>query len=162
ERVRSNRVILIMDVCHAGATVPPAKGVSVADLFGDDDSSRRDVDDSKAFGASGEKGLSRDEAFDASNLALGSGQTVLCSSLADQVSWESGRYQNSVFTRHLIDALESNGESTTLTQAYKTLRDEVESEVPHAHGELQTPVLSTNQWTGGDPIIAAPPQKPKT
>ncbi len=158
ERVQSDRVILIMDVCHAGATVPPEKGVTAAEIFGDDN---RDAGAGKAVAAPGEKGLSRVAGFDASDLALGSGQTVLCSSLADQVSWESAEYQNSVFTRQLMDALESNGENTTLTQAYKSLRDEVESEVLRDHGELQTPVLSTKQWAGGDPIIAVPPQKPR-
>ena len=92
---------------------------------------------------------------------LGNGQAVLCSSLADQVSWESKTYQNSVFTRRLIEGLESKGNKTNLADAYDYLKDAVESEVLRDRGELQTPVLNTKLWLGSGAILAVKPAKPR-
>jgi tetratricopeptide (TPR) repeat protein len=131
EQVHSDRVVLIMDVCHGGAAAP------------------------------GEKGLTRTAGLDLDQLNIGNGQAILCSSLADQVSWESKNYQNSVFTRRLLEALESNGDKTTLTEAYLSLRDAVESEVLRDRGELQTPVLNKKQWQGGDAVISVQPTRPR-
>src|SRR5262249_53838879 len=67
--VHCDRVVLVLDVCHGGAV------------------------------AAGTKGLFRSSAFDSDALAAGTGQVVLVSSETDQISWESKKYPNGVFTR---------------------------------------------------------------
>ncbi|MBZ0187941.1 MAG: tetratricopeptide repeat protein, partial [Candidatus Obscuribacterales bacterium] len=124
DQVNSDRVILILDVCHSGAA------------------------------ASGGKALSRIMAMTPNGLTIGSGQMVLCSSRSEQVSWESKTYENSVFTRRLMEALRVNQDKTTLLEAYNKLKDLVEAEVLRDRANLQTPVLWNKDWSGSDPVIA--------
>lgn len=124
EQVKSDRVVLILDVCHSGAA------------------------------ASGGKALSRIMGMTPTELTIGSGQMVLCSSLAEQVSWESKNYENSVFTRRLMEALRVNQDRTTLLEAYRKLKDLVEGEVLRDRANLQTPVLWNRDWVGKDPALA--------
>lgn len=131
EQIHSDRVVLILDVCHGGAA------------------------------ASESKGLVRSNGVDLDGLTLGRGQAVLCSSLADQLSWESRNYPNSVFTRRLIEALSVDGDKTTLQKAYEYLRDSVESEVLRDRGQRQTPVLNEKLWEGSDAVISVTPAKPR-
>lgn len=131
--VHADRVVLLLDVCHSGA----------------------------ATGADGEKGITRANNFDVEQTNFGVGQAVLCSSLGDQVSWESKRYENSVFTHRLIEALAEHGSLTPLSQAYAHARSEVESEVLRDRGEVQTPVLNLKGWQGGDPILSVTPVSPR-
>jgi uncharacterized caspase-like protein len=131
DQVHSDRVVMILDVCHGGAASDASKG------------------------------LVRSNGVDLDGLTLGKGQAVLCSSLADQLSWESKTYQNSVFTRRLIEALSAEGEKTTLQTAYKQLRDSVESEVLRDRGQLQTPVLNQKLWSGADAMLCVKPTKPR-
>ncbi|HEY9712699.1 MAG TPA: caspase family protein, partial [Chroococcales cyanobacterium] len=158
EQVRSDRVVLILDVCHSGsATASPSSKASSESSTAEKNSS----DDA------GGKGLFVTAAttattMDPSKLSLGSGQIVLCSSLADQVSWESKNYQNSVFTHQLIEALQCDGKQTTLHQAYDHLKKSVESEVLRDRGAMQTPNLSNKLWQGGDPSLAVVPEKGTT
>jgi tetratricopeptide (TPR) repeat protein len=126
QQVKSNRVILILDVCHSGAV------------------------------GQGQKALLRAAGLDPRTMRIGKGQMVICSSLADQVSWESKNYENSVFTRRLIEALQADSQRTTMLQAYKRLKVAVESEVLRDRGDLQTPVLVSKEWIGGDAILAIP------
>lgn len=130
EQVHSDRVVLILDVCHSAS-------------------------------AAGDKGLTRSAAFDIDKVTLGTGQAVLCSSLADQVSWESKSYPNSVFTRNLIQALSQQNASCPLSSAYEQLKESVESEVLRERGEMQTPVLNITSWLGTDPILGVLPAKPR-
>jgi hypothetical protein len=108
-------------------------------------------------GAAGGKGLERIIGIDQQKMSIGSGQMMLCSSLAEQVSWESKNYENSVFTRRLMEALQSNKDATTLSQAYKVLKLMVESEVLRDRANLQTPVLWNKDWNGSDPSLAVEP-----
>jgi len=124
DQVKSNRVVLILDVCHSGAA------------------------------AQGGKALNRIAGLTPNAFKIGSGQMVLCSSMAEQVSWESKAYENSVFTRRLIEALRVNNDKTTLLDAYNRLKDLVESEVLRDRSNLQTPVLWNEKWTGKDPVLA--------
>lgn len=126
QQVKSDRVILILDVCHSGAV------------------------------GQGQKALVRAAGLDPRAMSIGKGQMVICSSLADQISWESKNYENSVFTRRLIEALQQDAEHTTMLQAYKRLKVAVESEVLRDRGNLQTPVLVSKEWIGGDAILAIP------
>lgn len=126
DEVSSERIVLILDVCHSGAA-------------------RR-----------GEKTLLREPGINLRNVTFGAGQSILCSSLADQVSWESKKYPNSVFTKRLIEGLVSQGDKTTLVQAYDYIKDKVESEVMTDRGERQTPILDTSLWEGDNVMIAVP------
>ena len=151
EQVKANRVVVILDVCHSGAAGDESKN-----LTDDDDDNDNDGQKNEA----GSKGLAR-TTLNVNKLNLGSGQVVLSSSLADQVSWESKNYPNSVFTRRLIEALQCNGPSTTLRQAYDQLRNLVGSEVLSDRSVVQTPNLYNKDWTGGDPVLAMPAAQPR-
>ncbi len=129
--VVSDRVVMVLDVCHSGAA------------------------------REGQKTLFREPGINMRTVTFGAGQSILCSSQADQVSWESKKYPNSVFTKKLIEGLVSQGDKTTLTQAYDYVKDKVESEVMSDRGERQTPILDTTLWDGDDAIIAIPLDKDK-
>lgn len=126
EQVNSNRVVLILDVCHSGSA------------------------------GEGGKALVRSALYDLNpkNLKIGKGQMIICSSLANQISWESKNYENSVFTRRLMEALESKKDETTILDAYRQLKVLVEAEVLRDRGNLQTPVLWNQHWIGKEPVIA--------
>lgn len=111
ERVRSKRVVLVLDACHSGAVNPAAKG------------------------------LTRQSNFSAEEIAQGTGQLVICSSEPGQTSWESQSYSNSVFTRQLIDSLKQNQSTTGIIGTFNHLRRSVEAEVARDRGENQTPVM---------------------
>jgi hypothetical protein len=84
---------------------------------------------------------------------------VICSSEPSQVSWESKRYENGVFTHNLIQALRSKGGNITLGDAFAQMKNSVVSEVLKDRGELQSPVMKTH-WKGNDLILSAPPSRP--
>jgi hypothetical protein len=129
-RIQSDRMVIILDACHSGA---------VSD--------------------SGQKGLVRQGNFDAADVALGTGQLVICSSDTNQISWESKHYPNSVFTRGLIAALQLEGARTKLSTAFTALKDTVSTEVRRDRGAQQTPVLK-GKWQGDELVIAVPPLHP--
>jgi uncharacterized caspase-like protein len=129
-RVLSERVLLILDACHSGAVTANAKG------------------------------LARPVNFDADALAQGSGQMVICSSLPDQQSWESKRYQNGIFTRKLLDALRMKGQKTTLGDALPFVQQSVAAEVQEDYGSRQSPSLRS-KWNGNDLVLAAVPAAPQ-
>ncbi len=104
------------------------------------------------------KGLTRVGNIDSAALSQGTGQLIICSSLPNQVSWESKRYQNGVFTHQLIEALRAG--KPTLSQAFERLKESVQSEVLQDRSELQTAVLKS-KWKGNDLIISAPATKPR-
>jgi uncharacterized caspase-like protein len=72
------------------------------------------------------------------------GQVILCSSTKNQQSWESQEYPNSVFTKRLIDALNSSGSGTKLGEAFSVLKTNVEGEVLRDRKQLQTPQINGN------------------
>jgi len=130
ERVPSDRVVLFMDACHSGAALPK-KGMFKAGLN-----------------------------LDATQVAQGSGQLVICSSQSDESSWESKNYANGVFTHVLIDALRKNGQSGHLKDVFETLKTGVSGEVSKDRGATQTPVWQS-KWTGNDLIIGVKPTEPR-
>ncbi|MBZ4317222.1 caspase family protein, partial [Mycobacterium tuberculosis] len=75
-------------------------------------------------------------------------------------SWESKKYQNSVFTRCLIDSLRKYGDATTLGEAFQNLKDKVQEEVLRERGVMQTPVLKS-RWKGSDLRLATPAVSPR-
>lgn len=132
DRVFTNRVLLVLDACHSGAIKPDAKG------------------------------LKRTANFNAEELAQGSGQLVICSSLPDEQSWESRRFKNGVFTKRLLEGLKTNGTYTKLGEAFERVRGSVQNEVREDRkGARQTPVLHS-AWDGDDLILAARPFDPQT
>ncbi len=108
---------------------------------------------------SGGKGLVR-TGVDVGEFSAGSGQLVIASSKEDQISWESKKLPNGVFTAALLDALKKQGTSTTLGQMFASLKDSVQDTVLRERGFLQTPVMKS-QWTGNDVLIAAKPTSPR-
>lgn len=141
EGIESDRVVVFLDVCHSGAAtaVEPAHSTAT-------DSSAESSSDP------GNKGLSRSRStatFDVMNVTPRQGQIFICSSLANQLSWESKKYPNSVFTRQLIESLTCKGAQTSLAQAFDAMRTRVEEEVLDDRMQEQTPVMKRT-WNGDD------------
>ncbi len=130
KRTGCERVVLLLDACHSGAATAGAKGM------------QRTVSN-----------------FDLEKLA-GVGQLIISSSQKDEVSWESKRYPNSVFTHNLIEALKSKGAQTRLADAYSNLKQSVEQEVRFDRLASQTPVM-ISKWDGDAVSISAPPSEPR-
>lgn len=126
ERVNSDRVVMVMDACHSGAA---------------------------SVGAT--KGLSRVHNMNAEEVAQGSGQLVICSSEPSQVSWESERYPNGVFTHYLIEGLKTKGSNTPLGEAYEYMKNKVREEVAFDRKEQQVPIIRSH-WEGKDLVMGAP------
>ncbi|MBX9571124.1 MAG: caspase family protein [Candidatus Obscuribacterales bacterium] len=106
----------------------------------------------KAFGKTGN--------FDAAQIAQGTGQVVLCSSAPNQMSCESVRYQNGVFTRQFINGMRSQGTMTTIDDAFRYTRNAVANEVREDSGLSQTPVMN-GAWKGPKMRLALPPAAPR-
>ena len=130
QNIKAQKRILILDACHSGAAVAESKGITRAPSN-----------------------------FNLDAIA-GTGQLVISSSKSDQVSWESKRYANGVFTAKLMQALEAQGKQTTLDDAFKHLKDGVETEVRFDRMVDQTPVM-LDKWTGTKLALAAPPLEPR-
>jgi hypothetical protein len=129
-RVSCDRVLIVLDTCFSGNTAPTGKS------------------------------LNRTGNMSATEVALGTGQLVICSSSTNQRSWESMQYQNGIFTRKLIESLQTNGPKTTLGQAFAALKDKVEDEARRQYGTQQTPCMN-GKWSGNELILAVPPATPK-
>lgn len=129
-RTGCDRLVLLLDACHSGAAVAESKGITRAPSN-----------------------------FNLDAIA-GTGQLVISSSKSDQVSWESKRYPNGVFTAKLMQALEAQGKQTTLDDAFKHLRNGVETEVRFDRMADQTPVM-LDKWTGTKLALAAPALEPR-
>lgn len=132
ERIKAQRIVLLMDACHSGAAVEGAKG------------------------------LFFDQNLDAAPLAQGTGQLVICSSKANQSSWESTRYKNGVFTHYLLEGLRKDNNMARMADAFTLMRDGVAAEVQlDRHGVSQTPVLQNTKWVGNDLVIGSKPTSPR-
>jgi len=132
-QVLTDRVLLVLDACHSGTLNPNTEA----------------------------KGISRAANFNAETLAQGSGQMVICSSMPDEQSWESRRYENGVFTRQLLNSL--NAENVpALGEVFDLVQKQVTNEVREdRRGAQQTPVLNS-KWNGNDLRLAAKPAQPQT
>ncbi len=132
-RVHSDRIVLILDACHSGAAKTKSDG----------------------------KGLVRQGNFDIGQVPMGKGMLLICSSEPNQVSWESKKYENGVFTKKLMDALSSRGQYTKMGEAFAALKNGVQTEVLEDRGELQQPVLKS-AWKGDELVLASKPASPRT
>ncbi len=130
KRTGCDRILVLLDACHSGAAVQ-----------------------------GGGKGLLRTHNFQLESLT-GQGQMVISSSKPEQLSWESKRYDNGVFTRCLIQALETRGPQTAMGDAYSSLKSSVEQEVRFDRAVDQSPMI-LSKWKGTDLKLSAPPAEPR-
>ncbi|MBX3138524.1 tetratricopeptide repeat protein [Candidatus Obscuribacterales bacterium] len=128
-RVHSDRIMLVLDACHSGSVAPSAKGIG------------------------------REANINVDAIVQGTGQLVLSSSSPEQRSWESKRYDGSVFTKYLIEGLKLNGKMTTLGDAFAYLDQETKREVLRDRGVLQSPIMKS-KWEGKDLILGVTPSAP--
>lgn len=112
-RLKSDRVMMVLDACYSGNVAPQSKG------------------------------LSRGSNIDVEEIAQGTGQLVISSSQPNQISWEAKNGVNSVFTKHLMASLRIKGDKTSLGEAFRTLRERVEDEVQRDRGRTQIPVMKS-------------------
>jgi hypothetical protein len=131
ERVHSKRVLIILDACHSGAA------------------------------SDSQKGLTRTGNVDAAQIAQGTGHAVICSSAKNESSWEAKNAPNGVFTKALIEAFQTKGEATKLSEAFSSLKDKVQRQVITERGVTQTPVLEVSKWKGQELLLAAVPTDPR-
>ncbi len=152
--VPSDRIIFILDVCHAAAVQLTDQQLSSGMP--------------ESMQADSEKGLGRNQPgttssmkttseFNVDDLVLGKGQILVASSDANQSSYESKNCKNGVFTYRLIEGLRLNGPKTTLGEACNYMKERVEDEVLRDRGKLQTPIIVQN-WYGADPQVSTPIQ----
>lgn len=74
-------------------------------------------------------------------------QLLVSSSDANERSWESKRYKNSVFTRQLIDELQQQMHYLDFHDVFGRVQQRVEAEVAADWGSKQTPRLA-GRWHG--------------
>ena len=152
EQVHSDRVVLIMDVCHSGSVSgDPTRTITSAKT----EPQIASADASGAKGIEGQKGLKRAlPQMNVEDLEAGSGQAIICSSSSDQNSWESKKYSNSVFTRQLIESMQKEGPKANLDMLFAAMRKNVENEVLQDRGAVQTPVIYNKNWAGPSPVLS--------
>ncbi|MBP7862934.1 tetratricopeptide repeat protein [bacterium] len=158
--IKSDRVVVVMDVCHGGAVRHNADLDNIATKS---DAPPRIAMAQTSNMQNGMKGLIRSPEISGKSMGnmVGKGQIVLASSEADQVSWESTSYPNGVFTRRLIEGLRQKGEKTTVLEAFSYMRQKVEQEVLKDRSEIQTPIAVTKSWQGADVPLAIKCTNPK-
>jgi hypothetical protein len=127
-RLRSKRVVVILDTCHAGAVeAPGAKALETAK-------------------------------FDMRDLVQGTGHVVIASAAANQTAHDSARYQNGIFTKHLMDGLAKH---STLHEAFNYAKLCVQEESTRDYKQPQTPILRDADWKGEQLKLAVPPVEPR-
>lgn len=160
KQIPSDRIVLILDVCHAGAAQLPAQNViAAAQIDGQEKGAgeagknlivvntvppgpdRRERSRERGFGE-----------FNVDELVLGKGQILIASSDANQNSYESKNYKNGVFTYQLMEGLRQDGPDTTLSAALNYMKERVEEEVLRDRSKIQTPVV-LQDWKGSDIVI---------
>lgn len=127
-RINTDRVLIVLDACHAGAAETGSKSVYVMPKL------------------------------NVETVMQGTGQLVIASSSADQVSFDSSEYKNGIFTHNLIAGLRKYPD---LKRAFNYTKTAVESESIKDFGKAQTPVLKDANWKGSSLILGAPPVQPR-
>lgn len=161
DMIPSQRVVIIMDVCHGGALRESSLASAIDAQTKQPHSAQAG---SKAIMLQPDmrvKPVGSGGSGSSSSLSIGTGQIVVASSDSDQVSWESKNYPNGVFTRQLIEALRTKGANTSVQEAYKLMRAKVEQEVLRSRAEIQTPIMAEHNWHGGDTILGVKPAAPR-
>ena len=130
DRTHADRILIVLDACHSGGADPGSK--ALGDSVG---------------------------AVNIEQVAIGRGNIIVTSSKADEVSWESKRYANGIFTKHLIDSLSRNPNVLT---SFAGMKDEVSDEARQSFGANQTPLLRADGWEGKELLIDLPATRPVT
>lgn len=110
----------------------------------------------------GAKALKREFDFSPSNINVGPGQLIMVSSMDDQISWESKRYHNGVFTHYLLEGLRKNNNKEKMGSVFTFLKEKVEEEVLRDRAVLQTPMMFKKIVGGTEIVLSAPGTNPKT
>jgi uncharacterized caspase-like protein len=158
--VHSDRICVFLDVCHSGAAAIEKGESKSKSQSGSQSESTQELE--KDISAVGGKSLYRIRDIGETVLASPPGQVVVAASQADQISWESKRYSNSVFTRRLIEGLSLNGKETTLQQAFVYLRDRVEEEVLRDRTQIQAPVVVPKLQATNAPQLGCKATNPRS
>jgi tetratricopeptide (TPR) repeat protein len=136
-RLSADRSVLVLDACHSGAA------------------------DKELIASEGNaKDLKRISGVDVSTLAIGTGQMAICSSSPSQLSWESKRYANGVFTRKLIEGLRNKQNAAAVVDTFDQVKRAVHDEVIEDYGQSQTPVL-LDKWKGSELVLSVVPAQPR-
>ncbi len=130
DRTHADRVLIVLDACHSGGADPNARALG----------------DNSA-------------AMDINSVSIGRGNIILSSSQPDELSWESKRYQNGVFTKQLINSLSKD---PGVLSAFDKVKDVVADEVLQTFGQHQTPRLKADGWEGKELRLNLPATKPVT
>ena len=109
----------------------------------------------------GAKALRREFDFSPSNINVGPGQLILVSSMDDQISWESKRYHNGVFTHYLLEGLRKNNNREKMGNVFTFLKEKVEEEVLRDRAVLQTPMMFKKIVGGTEIVLSDPGTAPK-
>ena len=112
DRLRSRRVVTLLDTCFSGDTVR---------------------------WASGSKNLAIDPSTVFQGVAQGTGRVVIVSSRGTERSWEGDG--NSYFTKCLIAAMKKKGGMPTVTEVYSDLQPAVQYLVKKEKNASQTPMM---------------------
>ncbi len=153
--VHSDRICVFLDVCHGGAAAN-------SEVLKEKSAYSEPAETAQSPGESGGKGIYRIRNITAETLVSPPGQIVVAASQADQISWESKRYSNGVFTRRLIEGLTLNGADTTLNQAFNYLKEQVEEEVLRDRTQLQAPVVVPKLGLDNEPKLGTKPANPRS
>lgn len=134
KRIQTDRVLLVLDTCHAGSAASKVSGPERAKL--------------------------PPRFFQPDNpIPIGTGQLVIASSTAAQKSHDSVRYANGIFTKHFIDGLRKfNDIDEVFSYTEKQVSDECKESFT---GEWQTPQLKQADWKGAHLVLKAAPVKPR-
>ncbi len=130
DRTHADRVLIVLDACHSGGADPNARALG----------------DNSA-------------AMDINSVSIGRGNIILSSSQPDELSWESKRYQNGVFTKQLINSLSKD---PGVLSAFEKVKDVVADEVLQTFGQHQTPRVKADGWEGKELRLNLPATKPVT
>jgi hypothetical protein len=104
----------------------------------------------------GSKGFA--QPFDITDLVQGTGHLIIASAEASQTAHDSLRYENGIFTKHLMDALRAN---KRMRDAFEYTKAKTNDESLADFRKEQTPILKDAKWEGADLKIAAPPLSPR-
>ncbi len=132
DRVRADRILIVLDACHSGAADPNARAFDFQ------------------------------SSIDVEKFSIGRGNIILASSKPNETSWESSQYHNGIFTKRLIDCLSANPNILKAFPALKnSVADDVQHEfgkiqTPHlkADGWEGKDLLITAPCTGSAPLPA--------
>ncbi|HEY9791408.1 MAG TPA: caspase family protein, partial [Candidatus Obscuribacterales bacterium] len=88
------------------------------------------------------------------NIFQGTGQMMVASCQPEQVSFDSKRFNNGLFTKYLIEGLRKN---SNVQAAFNEVSQSVVGESQAEFSKEQTPMLKDDEWKGGPLILSAPP-----